>query len=572
MSVIFRWIWKNLKGYRAKYILTMILTVLLSAAALVSPIISGKLVDEVLMGGQTGKLLPYVGIMVGWTLLTTVLGFFSTISYEKCSQAMIFKIKNDLYNNLQFQDEAFFSRIQTGDLMTRFTGDIEMVRHFVAWLVQKAALAAFTFISTTVFGLIVAPLFTLTLLAISPVILITSTILSKKLKKRFRKVREKLSKLNSRAQENIAANRIVKAFAREDYEKEQFDKVNTEFKEASLAANLQWVKTFPVINFMAELLSVICILVGGIFVMNGNMTFGLLTTFTGLTWSLANPMKMLGHFINDYQRFRTSAEKVMELYYNCPTVVNSYDAHTTDDKLEGEVEFKGVSLSLDGREVIKDISFHAKQGATIGIMGETGSGKSTVANLIARLFDPTDGEILIDGKPTNKWDISTLRHNIGLATQDVFLFSSTVDSNISYGDTDISEEEVRRFAHLSGSDFINMLPQKFDTVIGERGVGLSGGQKQRLALARALAIKPAILILDDTTSAVDLETEEFIKNNLRNLDFPCTKFIIASRTSSVKDADEILIMRKGRISERGTHEELIKQNGFYKEVYEIQNK
>ena len=524
------------------------------------------------MGGQTGKLLPYVGIMVGWTLLTTVLGFFSTISYEKCSQAMIFKIKNDLYNNLQFQDEAFFSRIQTGDLMTRFTGDIEMVRHFVAWLVQKAALAAFTFISTTVFGLIVAPLFTLTLLAISPVILITSTILSKKLKKRFREVREKLSKLNSRAQENIAANRIVKAFAREDYEKEQFDKVNTEFKKASLAANLQWVKTFPVINFMAELLSVICILVGGIFVMNGNMTFGLLTTFTGLTWSLANPMKMLGHFINDYQRFRTSAEKVMELYYNCPTVVNSYDAHTTDSKLEGEVEFKGVSLSLDGREVIKDISFHAKQGATIGIMGETGSGKSTVANLIARLFDPTDGEILIDGKPTNKWDISTLRHNIGLATQDVFLFSSTVDSNISYGDTDISEEEVRRFAHLSGSDFINMLPQKFDTVIGERGVGLSGGQKQRLALARALAIKPAILILDDTTSAVDLETEEFIKNNLRNLDFPCTKFIIASRTSSVKDADEILIMQKGRISERGTHEELIKQNGFYKEVYEIQNK
>ena len=572
MSVIFRWIWKNLKGYRAKYILTMILTVLLSTAALVSPIISGKLVDEVLMGGQTGKLLPYVGIMVGWTLLTTVLGFFSTISYEKCSQAMIFRIKNDLYNNLQFQDEAFFSRIQTGDLMTRFTGDIEMVRHFVAWLVQKAALAAFTFISTTVFGLIVAPLFTLTLLAISPVILITSTILSKKLKKRFREVREKLSKLNSRAQENIAANRIVKAFAREDYEKEQFDKVNTEFKEASLAANLQWVKTFPVINFMAELLSVICILVGGIFVMNGNMTFGLLTTFTGLTWSLANPMKMLGHFINDYQRFRTSAEKVMELYYNCPTVVNSYDAHTTDSKLEGEVEFKGVSLSLDGREVIKDISFHAKQGATIGIMGETGSGKSTVANLIARLFDPTAGEILIDGKPTNKWDISTLRHNIGLATQDVFLFSSTVDSNISYGDTDISEEEVRRFAHLSGSDFINMLPQKFETVIGERGVGLSGGQKQRLALARALAIKPAILILDDTTSAVDLETEEFIKNNLRNLDFPCTKFIIASRTSSVKDADEILIMRGGRISERGTHEELIKQDGFYKEVYEIQNK
>ena len=572
MSVIFRWIWKNLKGHRARYVLTIILTILLSAAALVSPIISGKLVDEVLMGGQTNKLLPYVGIMVGWTLITTLLSFFGTISYEKCSQAMIFKIKNDLYNNLQFQDEAFFSRISTGDLMTRFTGDIEMVRHFVAWLVQKAAFAAFTFISTTVFGLIVAPLFTLTLLAISPVIFITSKILSKKLKARFREVREKLSKLNSRAQENIAANRIVKAFARENYEEEQFDKVNSDFKKASLAANLQWVKTFPIINLMAELLSVICILVGGVFVMNGSMTFGLLTTFTGLTWSLANPMKMLGHFINDYQRFRTSAEKVMELYYNCPTVVNSYDAYTVEDKLVGDVEFKNVCLELDGREVIKGISFHAKPGSTIGIMGETGSGKSTVANLIARLFDPTSGEILVDGKPTNKWNITDLRHNIGLATQDVFLFSSTVDSNISYGDTDISEEEVRHFAHLSGSDFINMLPQKFETVIGERGVGLSGGQKQRLALARALAIRPAILILDDTTSAVDLDTEEFIKNNLRNLDFPCTKFIIASRTSSVKDADEILIMRGGQISERGTHEELIRQDGFYKEVYDIQNK
>ena len=572
MSVIFRWIWKNLKGYRARYILTVILTILLSAAALVSPIISGKLVDEVLMGGQTEKLMPYVGIMIGWTLLTTGLSFIGTISYEKCSQAMIFRIKNDLYNNLQFQDESFFSRIQTGDLMTRFTGDVEMVRHFMAWLVQKMCFAAFTFISTTVFGFIVAPLFTLTLLAISPVIFITSKILSKKLKMRFREVREKLSKLNSRAQENIAANRIVKAFAREDYEQEQFDKVNTDFKKASLAANLQWVKTFPIINLMAELLSVICILVGGIFVMNGSMTFGLLTTFTGLTWNLANPMKWLGHFINDYQRFRTSAEKVIELYYNCPTVVNSHDAHITDEKLVGEVEFKNVCLSLDGRDVIKDISFHAKPGATIGIMGETGSGKSTVANLIARLFDPTTGKILIDGKATNKWDITTLRHNIGLATQDVFLFSSTVDSNISYGDSDLSEEEVRRFAYLSGSDFINMLPQKFETVIGERGVGLSGGQKQRLALARALAIKPAILILDDTTSAVDLETEEFIKNNLRSLDFPCTKFIIASRTSSVKDADEILIMRDGRISERGTHDELMRNDGFYREVYEIQNK
>ena len=303
------------------------------------------------------------------------------------------------------------------------------------------------------------------------------------------------------------------------------------------------------------------------------MTMGEYVAFSGLIWAIANPMRQLGNVMNEFQRFSAASAKVMEIYYSEAEIVDAKDAVDKPGRFEGNIEFKDVSFHYADNDlpVLEHISFTAKKGQTIAIMGETGCGKTSLIHLIPRFYEPSSGEILIDGVNVNKLKLNQLRKNIGLATQDVLLYSDTIDGNIAYGDSEISREEVVRFAKYSAaSDFIAKMPEGYETIVGERGVGLSGGQKQRISLARALAVRPSILILDDTTSAVDLETEKEIQESLRNLDFECTKIIIAQRISTTKDADQILIMQHGEITERGTHEELIKLGGYYAELVKLQ--
>ena len=266
----------------------------------------------------------------------------------------------------------------------------------------------------------------------------------------------------------------------------------------------------------------------------------------------------------------TSASKVIELYYTRPTIVNRYGCRKTDERLKGDIDFEDVNLSLGGHQLLKHINLHIRPGETVAVIGNTGSGKTLMMNLIPRLYDITSGTLKIDGLPIKEWDLHTLRHNIGMATQDVFLFSDTVDGNIAYGDSSMSEDMTRHSAKLAAADFIDKMENGFDTIVGERGVGLSGGQKQRIALARALAVRPSILILDDTTSAVDMETEHFIQESLDNLDFPCTKLIVAQRISTTRRADRIVVLKDGEISEIGTHDELIKRGGYYTEICRLQ--
>jgi len=295
--------------------------------------------------------------------------------------------------------------------------------------------------------------------------------------------------------------------------------------------------------------------------------------FSGLTWAIANPMRQLGNIMNEFQRFSAASVKVMEIYYSEPEIVDSEDAVDMPERFEGRIEFKDVSFQYsDGKlPVVKNISFEAKPGQTIAIMGETGCGKTSLIHLIPRFYEPTGGTVLVDGVDVKKIKLNQLRKNIGLATQDVLLYSDTIDGNIAYGDQYITRDEVVRFAKYSqAADFIAKMPEGYETIVGERGVGLSGGQKQRISLARALAVRPSILILDDTTSAVDLETEKAIQESLKELDFSCTKIIIAQRISTTKDADQILIMKNGEITERGTHDELVKKGGYYAELVKLQ--
>jgi ATP-binding cassette subfamily B protein len=364
---------------------------------------------------------------------------------------------------------------------------------------------------------------------------------------------------------------VVKAFARETFERERFEERNRHFRDANLEINKVWLRFFPVIEILANVMTLITVFIGGLFIINGNLTAGKLSIFTSLSWALANPMRNLGTLINDLQRFFTCANKVIEVYYSRPLIADREDA-VEHEKVEGNVSFRDVCFSFGKVKILDHVSFDIKAGETLAVIGPTGAGKTTLINLLARFYDVDSGEILLDDCDVRKWKLSQLRSSIGTATQDVFLFSDTVEGNIAFGNQSLSEDAVHDFARRAAAhDFVKKMPEGYDTIVGERGVGLSGGQKQRIALARALATEPPVLVLDDTTSAVDMETEKYIQQQLAELPNSCTKIIIAQRISSVKNADQIIVLEHGRIAERGTHEELLRLGGYYWETFALQN-
>ena len=576
-----QWLWDNMEGSRLLYVCAMIGTVVYNMLQLTVPFFSGKIVDTFLTGENARQNLSehpdqfylLLALMVGLTVFRCAIVYWDCMAYERVSQQVLFRVRNFLYDKIQRQDMKFYGTYRTGDLMTRVTGDLDAVRHMVAWVVRMVMEAIALVSSTAIYFIVMDWQLAFCLLIVAPLIFFIIYVFKLLVAPMHALLREKLAYMNTVAQENIAGNRVVKAFAREDFEIEKFDDCNSDYRDTNKKTAKVWLRFYPFVETLANLLSVILLLAGGLFLIGGKLSMGEYVAFSGLIWAIANPMRQLGNVMNEFQRFSAASAKVMEIYYSEPEIVDAPDAVDKPERFKGEVEFKNVSFRYADAKlpVLEHISFTAKPGQTIAIMGETGCGKTSLIHLIPRFYEPVEGEILIDGVNINKLKLSQLRKNIGLATQDVLLYSDTIDGNIAYGDGSISKEEVVRFAKYSAaSDFIAKMPEGYETIVGERGVGLSGGQKQRISLARALAVRPSILILDDTTSAVDLETEKEIQESLRHLDFPCTKIIIAQRISTTKDADQILIMQHGEITERGTHEELIKQGGYYAELVKLQ--
>ncbi len=572
-----------MKGYHAVYIFGILGTILYNFMQLTVPYVSQEVVDLFLTGEHAADNLTNSRSLLYWllaamvvlTVVRTVIVYVVCMAFEHCSQAALFRIRNFLFNKIERQDMKFYATYRTGDLMTRLTGDLDAVRHMIAWVIRSIIEAVSLVGATAVYFFIMDWRLALCLLAIAPFIFLIIVLFKNKVAPRHRALREKLSHLNTNAQENISGNRVVKAFAREDYEIEKFDRCNSDYAATNKKTALTWLSFFPYVETFANLLPVVLLLVGGLFLINGSLTMGEYVAFSGLTWAIANPMRQLGNIMNEFQRFSAASRKVMEIYYSEPSIVDAPDAIDHAERFEGRIEFRHVSFAYEDEEadgpILTDISFTAEPGETIAIMGETGCGKTSLIQLIPRFYDPYEGQVLIDGIDVRKFKLHQLRKNIGLATQDVLLYSDTIDGNIAYGDSHISQAEVARFARYSAaSDFIAKMPEGYDTIVGERGVGLSGGQKQRISLARALAIKPSILILDDTTSAVDLETERQIQNSLQHLDFICTKIVIAQRISTTKNADKILVLQDGKILESGTHRELIGRGGYYAQVVKLQ--
>jgi ATP-binding cassette, subfamily B, multidrug efflux pump len=539
---------------------------------LIPPIIAWA-IDFGISEGRASALFIAGGIIMGIALVRGFLGFGQRYYGEWLTHRVAYDLRNDFYNAVQYQPFAFHDQSHTGDLMSRATSDIGEAERFAGIGLMDLVATILLVIGVMVAMMIASvPLALLGLLPL-PILLITTLHFGITVEPMFKRIQEQMGVLSTVMQESLTGIRVVKAFARERHELKKFDLENTEWFDRRFGLIKKWANNWPFMTFLISVSIFLLLWFGGPAALEGEITVGALFALISYVLMLNSPIQRLGFLVNLAATAGASASRVFEIIDMPAEVVDSPDAITLDDA-RGEVIFKDVSFAYrDGLQILEDITFKAQPGERVALIGPTGSGKSTVTNLIPRFYDAGSGQVMVDGHDVRALQLKSLRSHIGIVLQEPFLFSQTVGENIAYGRPELSMEQIEAAARAAHAhDFILELDDGYETRVGERGVTLSGGQKQRIAIARALLADPRILILDDSTSSVDTETEHIIQEALAELMKGRTTFIIAQRLLTLKHADCILVLQDGRIVERGTHEHLLTVDGLYRRIYDLQLK
>lgn len=564
-----KWALNYNKKYKLRYILSNILLIIFDTSSIIYPILLGFIVDDGLKKGNTSLILMISIFLVVFVIIRTLGSYFSVIELSKVTQDITSNIKRDCYKKLNEMDNNFYKKYTPGELMTILTSDISTMQSVMVNLIKKTASIVLTFIVSLVYCLSVNIPLTIIILFPAIFICILSFDFIKDIKFLYKDAREKLSDLNNYIQDNIEGNKVVKAFSKEQEEINNMKVKNAKLKDSIINRSYKAIDYTNKVDILSRLMLVFCLFFGGLFLMRGYITIGQLIVFNSLLYTLRSPFEALFDLIDQAQSFDISKNKVKKLLMEEVSIKNT--GTIKPKTLLCDIQFKDVSISYNDRPVLTNINIDIKPNSTIAFIGPTGGGKSSIVNLLLRFIEKSKGNVLIDGFDIEDIDVKWLREKIGYVSQQPFLFSDTIANNIKYGNTKLSDDDMYDFAKLSCLNYVDKLEEKYETIIGERGVGLSGGEKQRLSFARALAVKPELLILDDITSALDMETELLINESLKNIDFACTKIIIAQKIVSVKDADMIYVIDNHTIIEQGTHAQLLKNKGYYYEIYKLQS-
>jgi ATP-binding cassette subfamily B multidrug efflux pump len=559
---LFKFIRKQWLTYLLGF-LALILSIVLD---MYNPYFVGQIIDKVMINGKLNYLRIALLALAGITLGRAVLGYTKEICFDLASVKVIVDFRKSIFDHIQRLSFSFFDENNTGELMSRIKEDTENVMNAICYGFMLFLEQIIYFIIATVILLTINWKLALISLVTMPVIEFVVFRLERAVGITYGKISDQRAVLNTTAQQNIAGVRVVKAFGREKYEIEKFLRQNEENYRINYEQASAMAKYNPPIEFLSNLVLVLVVSIGGYFVIGGDMSLGTLVAFSNYIYMLIWPMRMMGWLTNVLAQCIASVKKIDKLFEEEPAIKNC-DAPVKPERLEGHVEFRNVSFEFSGTEVLKDINIDARPGSTIAIMGMTGAGKSSLINLIGRYYDCSAGRVLIDGIDVREMELSTLRKNVSAVMQDTFLFSDTIEDNIKFGAGEVPEEVFKAACRdAMVEEFVSQMPEGYKTVIGERGIGLSGGQKQRISIARALVRDAKVLIMDDSTSALDMETEYAIQKAMEKRK-GITCFIIAHRVSAVKNADEILYFENGRIAERGTHDELLRLRGRYYDTY-----
>ncbi len=566
---------KKLSGYlweyRFSYLLAVASLFIAVTLDMLSPRLMAHVVDDVIVGGDIPKLkyllLGFLAIGLG----RCIFQYVKEYTFDKNGSKISGDMRRDLFRYIQGLSADFFDRTNTGELMARVKEDIDHIWDALGYvgmlLIEVIYHTAIVLCCMYMLNWKLALIPTAAMLLCGSV----AVIMERKLGNVYEEISEENALLNTVAEENLAGVRTVKAFAREKYEITKFLSHNKRYYDLNMEQSKVFVRYYPLFSVVTKVLPLLTILVGGKFVIDGEMTLGEMTAFVEYSTNIVWPMEMLGWLTNSFSSAVASNKKIKKIYEEKPSIQEMTNPVKLE-RVEGKVCFDHVSFhKADQYEILHDISFTVEPGKTLGIMGATGAGKTSIVQLLQRMYDATDGCIYLDDTDVRKLPLEQLRTSISFVMQDVFLFSDTIKENIKLGKKERVDHKIVRKASkdAQASEFIERMEEEYDTVIGERGVGLSGGQKQRISIARALAKKDPILVLDDSTSALDMETEHLIQQTLQTLK-NTTKIIIAHRISAVRHADEIIVLENGSIAERGTHEELLARKGLYYETYRSQ--